>query len=145
MEDKYYAQIKEKVIDTETTIRVKDYSKNRIILENYLEIGRLLVEAQGGEERAKYGDQLIKKYSEKLTREFGNGYSTRTLKDMRKFYLFQKGHALRAQLSWTHYRELLSLDNFNEIEYYIELSIKNNLTYRQLHERIKFIMNKEEK
>ena len=46
--ENYYLEIKDRIIDTETTIRAKDYSKNRIILENYYEIGRLIVEAQGG-------------------------------------------------------------------------------------------------
>ena len=137
MEDKYYVQIKEKVIDTEATIRVKDYSKNRIILENYLEIGRLLVEAQGGEERAKYGDQLIKKYSEKLTLDLNKKYSTTTLKYIRKFYLLQKGQPLADQLSWSHWIELLSLNDISEIKYYINISIKNNLSRNGLRERIK--------
>ena len=142
MEDKYYSQIKDLIVDTETTIKVKDYSKNKKILDNNYEIGKILVEAQGGESRAKYGDKLILKYSRKLTKELGKGYSTRTLKDMRKFYLFQKRHALRAQLSWTNYRELLSLKDDNEIEYYMGLAIKNNLTYRQLHEKINLMNTK---
>ena len=133
----YYEQVKEKLIDTETTIRVKDYTKNRVMLENYYEVGRLIVEAQGGESRAKYGDGLIKEYSRKLTEELGKGYSTRTLKDMRNFYLFQKGHAVRAQLSWTNYRELFLLKDYDKEEYYINISIKNNLSSRELHRRIK--------
>ena len=57
---------------------------------------------------------------------------------MRSFYLMiRKGHAVRDELSWTHYRELLKLKCFNEIEYYIDVSIKNNLSYRQLSARIK--------
>ena len=101
-------------------------------------VGKLLIEAQGGEDRAKYGDDLIKEYSERLTRELGKGYSTRSLKNMRKFYLLQsKGQALPAQLSWSHYCELLSLKDMNEITYYIDISIKQNLSYRQLREKIK--------
>lgn len=57
---------------------------------------------------------------------------------MRKFYIFiQKSHAMRDQLTWTHYRELMSLKNKDEIEYYINISIKHNLSYRQLHDKIK--------
>ena len=57
-------------------------------LESYYNVGKLLVEAQGGEERAKYGDGLIKEYSKRLTSELGKGYSIQNLKYMRKFYQF---------------------------------------------------------
>ena len=133
----YYNQIKEQLINNEIYKSVKDYSKNRSDLTTYFNVGKLLVDAQGGEKRAKYGDGLIKEYSKRLTRELGKGYSERNLKNMRKFYLFQKGHALRTQLSWTHYRTLLSLNDHNQINYYIEITIKYNLSYRQLQERIK--------
>lgn len=96
----YYENIKTELINNVVYKRVKDYSKNRKDLETYYNVGNLLIEAQGGEARAKYGDNLIKEYSERLTEELGKGYSTRTLKDMRKFYLFcKKGHAVRANLS----------------------------------------------
>ena len=134
----YYNQIKEKLMDNEVYKKVKDFSKNRNDLNTYYEVGKLLIEAQGGETRAKYGDGLIKEYSEKLTKEVGKGYSTRNLKNMRKFYLFvQKGQAVPAQLSWSHYGELLRLDNANEINYYTYVSIEQNLSYRQLHDKIK--------
>ena len=84
----YYNQIKEKLIDNEAYKKVKDFSKNRNDLNTYYEVGKLIIEAQGGEARAKYGDGLIKEYSEKLTKEVGKGYSTRNMKNMRKFYLF---------------------------------------------------------
>jgi len=83
----YYNEIKNKLIDNEIYKRVKDYSKNRNDLETYYEIGRLLVEAQGGEKRAKYGDNLIKSYSVRLTKELGKKYSQRNLRNMRQFYL----------------------------------------------------------
>ena len=62
----YYNEIKNKLIDNEVYKRVKDYSKNRNDLSTYYEVGKLLIEAQGGEDRAKYGDALIKEYSERL-------------------------------------------------------------------------------
>ena len=65
----YYNEIKNKLIDNEVYKRVKDYSKNRNDLNTYYEVGKLLIEAQGGEDRAKYGDGLIKGYSIKLTNE----------------------------------------------------------------------------
>lgn len=133
----YYNEIKKELIDNEIYKRVKDYSKNRYELERYYNVGKLLVEAQGGENRAKYGDGLIKEYSRKLTLELGKGYSIRTLKYMRKFYLFQKGQAMPAQLTWSHYIELLALNDLNAINYYIKISKEQNLTYRQLHKRIR--------
>ena len=133
----YYKQIKEEFINNEVYKRVKDYSKNRKELETYYNVGKLLIEAQGGEERAKYGNGLIKEYSKKLTEELGKGYSERSLKYMRKFYLFQKGQQPAAQLSWSHYQVLLTLKDNNEINYYLMISIKNNLSRDELSNRIK--------
>ena len=134
----YYNEIKNKLIDNEVYKRVKDYSKNRNDLNTYYEVGKLLIEAQGGENRAKYGDNLIKEYSERLYNELGKKYDITTLKRYRQFYLkIEKGAALRHQLSWTHYRELLTLDNINELNYYVEITIGQNLSYRQLREKIK--------
>ena len=134
----YYNEIKSKLIDNEVYKRVKDYSKNRNDLNTYYEVGKLLIEAQGGEERAKYGDRLIKEYSERLYNELGKKYDITTLKRYRQFYLkIEKGAALRHQLSWTHYRELLTLDNINELNYYVEITIEQNLSYRQLREKLK--------
>ena len=134
----YYNEIKDTLIKNETYKKVKDYSKNKSDLNSYYKVGKLLIEAQGGEERAKYGNKLIKEYSEKLTKEIGRGYSTRTLKYMRKFYLMiQKGQAMPAQLSWSHIIELLALKDVNAIRYYIYISEKQNLSYRELRERIK--------
>ena len=120
----YYDEIKNKFIDNETYKQIKDYSKNKHELETYYEVGKLLVEAQGGEKRAKYGDGLIKEYSQRLTRELGKGYSERSLKYMRKFYLFRKGQPLVAQLTWSHYVILLSINNTNKINCYIDKNVK---------------------
>ena len=133
----YYNEIKKELINNEANKKVKDYSKNRYELETYLRVGKLLIDAQGGEKRAKYGNGLIKEYSKRLTKELGRGYSTRNLKNMRKFYIFQKGQAMPAQLTWSHYCELLSIDDINEITYYIGITINQNLSYRKLHEKIK--------
>ena len=67
----YYNEIKEQLINNEVYKKVKDYSKNRNELETYYNVGKLIIEAQGGEARAKYGDNLIKEYSKKLTIELG--------------------------------------------------------------------------
>ena len=118
--------------------RVKEYSKNRNELSTHYNVGKLLIEAQGGEDRAKYGNGLIKKYSSKLSQEIGKKYNITTLKRMRQFYLIiEKGAAMRHQLSWSHYRELLPIGNINEINYYIGVAEKNSLSVRQLREKIK--------
>ena len=134
----YYNEIKETLVKNEIYKKVKDYSKNKSDLNAYFEVGRLIVEAQGGEKRAKYGNMLIKEYSEKLTKELGKGYIERNLRNMRNFYIkFKKWHAVRTELTWTHYRLLLSLKEFKAIKYYMDIAISQNLSYRELNERIK--------
>jgi len=133
----YYKEIRNELINNEVYKRVKDYSKNRSDLNTYYNVGKLLVEAQGGEKRAKYGNYLIAEYSKKLTSELGKGYSTRNLKNMRKFYLFQKGQPLAAQLTWTHYTILMTLEDNNRINYYMNQVLLRNLSKRQLQEVIK--------
>ena len=118
----YYNEIKNTLLKNELYKKVKDYSKNRHDLISYYEVGRLLIEAQGGEERAKYGNKLIKEYSEKLTNELGKGYKISTLRKMRQFYLlFRKRSSLPSELTWSHINELLVLKKQVELNYYIEI------------------------
>ena len=135
---KYYNEIKSKLIDNEVYKKVKDYSKNRNDLSTYYEVGKLLIKAQGGEERAKYGDNLIKEYSERLFNDTGRKYNITALKRIRQFYLVvEKGVPLAHQLTWSHYCELLPLKDINEINYYIKTTIEQCLSKRQLRERIR--------
>ena len=134
----YYNEIKNKLIDNEVYKKVKDYSKNRNDLSTYYEVGKLLIKAQGGEERAKYGDNLIKEYSERLFNDIGRKYNITALKRIRQFYLVvEKGVPLAHQLTWSHYCELLPLKDINEINYYIKTTIEQCLSKRQLRERIR--------
>ena len=134
----YYNEIKNELVNNEVYKRVKDYSKNKNELSTYYNVGKLLIEAQGGEERAKYGDGLIKEYSKKLSEELGGKYNITTLKRMRQFYLIiEKGATLWHQLTWSHYRELLTFDNVDEINYYIKQTGDYNLSVRELKEKIK--------
>ena len=138
MNNNYYNEIKNELLNNEVYKRVKDYSKNRNELSTYYNVGKLLIEAQGGEDRAKYGNGLIKEYSARLTKELGKKYSVTTLKYMRMFYLLiEKGQPLADQLSWSHYCELLPLKDINEINYYIKITSEQFLSKRQLRERIK--------
>ena len=131
----YYNEIKKQIINNEITKRVKDYSKNKSDLSTYYNIGKLLTEAG-----KCYGESIIKKYSEKLTQELSKSYSIRVLYKMIKFYHFvasQKMPTLSAQLSWSHYDELLKLDDINQINYYIKIAKEFNLSVRELRQRVK--------
>lgn len=135
MEDKYYENIKQCLIDNEIYKKVKDYSKERNTVITYYEIGRLLNEAGG-----KYGDNIIDEHSKKLVLEVGKKYNRRTLFRMKQFYnVFsnKKVSTLLTQLSWSHYLLLISLKNYDEIIYYINIAKNNNLSQRELQEKIK--------
>ena len=98
----------------------------------------MLIEAQGGEDRARYGESLIKEYSNKLITEVGKKYNYKTLLKMRKFYLvFKNFSTLSRHLTWSHYCELLTFDNVDEINYYIKQTGDYNLSVRKLKEKIK--------
>ena len=134
----YYNEIKNELINNEVYKSVKDYSKNKNELSTYYNVGKLLIEAQGGEDKAKYGNALIKEYSEKLTKEIGRGYTFSALSRMRQFYLLsEKIATLSQQLTWSHYCELLVFDNVDEINYYIKQTEIYNLSVRELREKIK--------
>ena len=128
----YYKEIKQELVNNEITKRVKDYSKNRSDLNTYYNVGKLLLEAG-----KHYGKGIIKEYSKRLTLELGKKYSARYLFDMKKLYLFSKVHPLDAQLTVSHYRILFTLKDINKINYYIKISINQNLSKRELRERIK--------
>ena len=134
----YYNEIKNLIETKEINTRVRNIEENNETLRTYFEIGRLLYKAQGGEKRAKYGDKLIKKWAVSLSNEYGKGYDYSNLKRMRKLYLtFQKGGTLSHQLTWSHYQKLLSIKNPNEMNYYINLSINQNLSVRKHRNAIK--------
>ena len=108
----YYNEIKNELINNEVYGKVKDYSKNRHDLETRYNVGKLLVAAQGGSDRAKYGDGLIREYSKKLMIEVNKKYSPRTLRSMRQFYLqFDEDfwRPLVAKLNWSHFLILMRL------------------------------------
>ena len=137
-EQQYYKQIKELIETYEINNKVRYMQDNHEKLLTNWKIGKILVEAQGGLNRAKYGDGLIKKWAIELEKIFGNNYSKRNLMLYRKFYLlYPKVNALRTQLNWTHYRMLLSIKNESERNYYINYTILNNLSTRELEKIIK--------
>ena len=131
----YYNEIKNKLIDNKVYKEVKDYSKNKNDLTTYYAVGKLLYEAGN-----KYGEGIIKKYSERLVIEVGKKYNKRTLFRMRQFYNMieiQKVSPVATKLMWSHYTEILSLSNINEINYSINITEEYNLIVRELRERLK--------
>jgi len=129
----YYNEIKNELINNEVYKRVKDYSKNRSDLKTYYNVGKLLAEAG-----KHYGEGIVKEYSKKLTIDIGKGYGISNLKRMRQFYyIIEKGVAMPHQLSWSHILSLLPVNNIEKIKYYINISEQQNLSYRELRERIK--------
>jgi hypothetical protein len=92
------------------------------------ELGRHIVEfEQGGAGRAEYGTRLLPRLAKELTTEFGNGFDTTNIRKMRQFFqLFPIRDALRLELSWTHYRLLLRVENQKAREWYTPPRICND-------------------
>ena len=129
----YYNEIKNELINNEINRKVKNYSINRSDLDTYYNVGKILSEAG-----SHYGEGIINEYSKRLTNDLGKGYSKRNLWLMLRFYEFkEKMQTVSAQLSWSHYCELLSFEDVDKINYYIELTKINNLSVRQLRDKIK--------
>lgn len=110
---------------------------NFVMVETYWNIGKQIYEAQGENERAEYGSRLLKYLSNELMAEFGKGYTIANLKNMRQFYLtFQNGYALRSQLSWTHYRILMRVEDELARQFYLDECTKSAWSTRQLERQI---------
>jgi predicted nuclease of restriction endonuclease-like (RecB) superfamily len=107
------------------------------MVETYWRIGEKIVEEQGGEMYAKYGENLLRSVSERLTAEFGKGFTYVNLTNMRKFYLqFPNVYALRKELSWTHYRSLIRVENPKAREVYMNEAADNAWSTRILDEQV---------
>ena len=131
----YYDEIKEKLLKNEIYAKVKDYSKERNKVLTYFEVGKLLSEAG-----KKYGNDVIGSYAEKLAIEVGKKYNVRTLRRIRQFYnVFkdEKWSPSATVLTWSHYTELLVLNDINKINYYIDICKKQSLSRNDLRNKIK--------
>ena len=131
----YYNEIKEQLINNEINRKVKNYSINKSDLDTYYNVGKILNEAG-----KHYGEGIIKEYSQKLKLDLNKNYSVRLLYRMLKYYNFvseEKMPTLSAKLSWSHYDEILRFDDINKIVFYIKISEQQNLSVRQLREKIK--------
>ncbi|MDR2972471.1 MAG: PDDEXK nuclease domain-containing protein [Bacteroidales bacterium] len=110
---------------------------NFAMVEAYWHVGRLIVERQGGEERAEYGKKLLQDLSKRLTEEYGKGFDESNLRYMRQFYhTFPNCDALRHELSWTHYRLIMKVENETARLFYVDECVKSNWSTRQLERQI---------
>ena len=129
----YYDEIKKELIDNEINKKVKDYSKNKYELQKYYNVGKLLFDAG-----KHYGEGIIKEYSKKLTAELGKGYTPTRLRYYRRFYyVFSKCPTLSDKLTFSHYCEIIWFEDNNKINYYINISIRENLGVRELRSKVK--------
>ena len=130
-----YSEIKETLLLS----RGQAYSAvNSAMVQAYWHIGRIIVEhEQNGSLRAEYGKGVLQDVSERLELEFGSGFSVRNLQQMKKFYvLFPNTNALRSQLTWTHYRVLLRVEDDAAREWYMEECVRSAWSSRQLERQI---------
>ena len=136
MEENYLENIRSYIISEQARTIVRDYSANKSKLETYYKIGKELAEAG-----KHYGEGIIKKYSVDLKNEFGKSYGFTNLNYMRQFYnfvlTFPNFQPVVGNLTWTHILILLPLKNLDEIKFYINLAIRDNLSKRALADRIK--------
>ncbi len=131
----YYNEIKKELINNEVYKKIKDYSKNKSDLTTYYNVGKLLYEAGN-----KYGECIIKEYSNKLIIDVGKKYNERTLRRMRQFFKMfnnEKWSPLATKLTWSHYTELLPIKDKNKLLYYLNISINQNLSRNDLRKKIK--------
>jgi predicted nuclease of restriction endonuclease-like (RecB) superfamily len=152
-EDGFYSRILDLLKSARKTVV---QSVNKAIVDTYFEIGRLIVEEeQNGKSKAEYGQNLIPELSHKLTTEFGKGFSTTNLKQMRTFYLtYSKGQTVSDEfrLSWSHYLMLMRIDNVEERSFYEIETAENSWSLRELqrqfdtslYERLALSRNKNE-
>lgn len=134
-EEQLFVQIKQMLDNARRHIA---RTVNSTTVEAYWQVGKYIVEyEQQGNVRAEYGKGVIISLSKRLMAEYGSGFTTTNLKIMRQFYLsYPKGHALRDQLSWTHWRTLLTVQNEEARNYYITECAAENWSTRQLERQI---------
>lgn len=129
-----YQSIRSVIVDAQHKVYK---AVNFTMVMAYWNIGKLIYEASGKQERAEYGKELLQNVSKKLTDEFGKGFDVRNLRNMRQFYqCFENRNALRTELSWTHYRLLMKVSNEQARSFYIDECIKAQWSSRQLERQI---------
>ena len=130
-----FAEIREVLI---TARRTAYKAVNFAMVTAYWNVGRLIVEdEQKGHTRAEYGKAILADLSTRLTDEFGKGFDERELRRIRQFYLvFPKWDALRPELTWTHYRLLIRVQNEQARLWYMNEAAEQTWSSRQLDRQI---------
>ncbi|MFH1054212.1 MAG: PDDEXK nuclease domain-containing protein [Candidatus Woesearchaeota archaeon] len=115
---------------------------NFAMVQSYWQIGRIIVEEeQKGRKRAKYKDYLMKELSERLSRDYGKGFTKSNLFYMKQFYKnFQNFHALRGELSWTHYRLLVRINQKQIRDFYLTEAVDNRWSTRELERQMNSLL-----
>ena len=128
--DNSFSNIKELVLNARNKVLSV---VNTEMLNLYWNIGKIIMEIQQGNERASYGDTVLEKLSQKLTAEFGKGFSKRNLERMRKFYIyFPIATTVSPQLSWSHYLELIKIEDKTKRDFYLNEAINSMWSVREL-------------
>lgn len=134
----YYNEIESIIKRNTIKKKVRQLEESYDTIKDYWEIGKLIIEAQGGIRKAKYGNELIKKWSKKYTLIYGNGYNYTNMTRFRQFYItFPKLATVWQQLTWSKIKVLLPIKDENKRNYYINLCIEKNLSTRELVSEIK--------
>ncbi|MHB8847260.1 MAG: PDDEXK nuclease domain-containing protein [Burkholderiales bacterium] len=130
-----YASIRAVLLTARTHVR---QTVNQAMVQTYWQIGQLIIEdEQGGEIRAEYGKKTLEALSGRLSEEFGKGFDVRNLRNMRAFYqAYPNWNAVRTELTWTHYRLLLRVDNPAAREWYAKEAIEQGWSSRALDRQI---------
>ena len=130
-----YSEIRQTILEARHHVYT---AVNSAMVQTYWNIGRIIVEhEQEGKERAEYGTGLLKNLAQRLTDEFGRGFTERNLRNMRTFYQkFPKWHTVCAKLSWSHYRLLLKVEKEPSRMFYMEECAKTGWSVRQLERQI---------
>ena len=130
-----FAEIREVLV---TARRTAYKAVNFAMVTAYWNVGRLIVEdEQQGNTRAEYGKAILADLSKRLTDEFGKGFDERELRRIRQFYLvFPKWDALRPELTWTHYRLLIRVQNEQARLWYMNEAAEQTWSSRQLDRQI---------
>ncbi|MFT4303772.1 MAG: PDDEXK nuclease domain-containing protein [Candidatus Woesearchaeota archaeon] len=150
LNNNFFADIKKVILKTRMSAY---YSINKEMLKAYFEIGRKIVEEeQNGKKRADYGIYLIEELSKELLKEFKKGFDVTNLRRMRRFYLtYEKWETLSPKLSWSHYCELIKIDDNYKRAYFEKYAITENLSVRDLKRQIyslhyeRLLMSKDKK
>ena len=111
---------------------------NQILTKTYWEIGRQIVEfEQEGKEKAEYGSALLDTLSRDLKQKYGKGFGRRNVLDMRRFYIaYPNWQTVSAELSWSHYVELLGIEDGLERSFYEKQCIQEKWSIRELSRQI---------